>query len=68
MELLKRPLRDYIAHRFGKDAVLVSENRFTRGSSRITWFVDYKPSANAETRSIVFRGDLKGGSTISSSL
>jgi aminoglycoside phosphotransferase (APT) family kinase protein len=68
MELLKRPLSEYIAHRFGNGAELVSETRFTRGSSRVTWFVDYRPSPGAAVRSVVFRSDLKGGSTISSSL
>jgi aminoglycoside phosphotransferase (APT) family kinase protein len=68
MELLKRPLADYIGHRFGKGAELVKDTRFTRGSSRITWFVDYRPSPGASVRSVVFRSDLKGGSTISSSL
>jgi aminoglycoside phosphotransferase (APT) family kinase protein len=68
MDLLKRPLKDYIAHRFGPGAVLENASKFPRGSSRLTWFVDYRPSPEAAVRSIVFRGDHPGGSTISSSL
>jgi aminoglycoside phosphotransferase (APT) family kinase protein len=68
MDLLDRPLADYIAHRFGPTATLVSDERFPRGSSRITWFVDYRPGDGEAVRSLVFRGDLPGGSTIPTSL
>ena len=68
MDLLNRPLADYIAHRFGPAATLVSDERFPRGSSRVTWFVDYRPGDGEAVRSLVFRGDLPGGSTIPTSL
>lgn len=68
MDLLKRALPDYLKHRVGPAAELVNATRFPRGSSRVTWFVDYRPAANAPVRSVVFRGDPPGGSTIPSSL
>jgi aminoglycoside phosphotransferase (APT) family kinase protein len=68
MELLKQPLQDYLRHRFGPGAVLEKEQRFPRGSSRLTYFVDYRPAPDAPVVSLVFRGDFVGGSTIHSSL
>lgn len=68
MELLKRPLRDYIRYRFGESAELVREERYPRGSSRLTYFVEYRPAPGAEPVGVVFRGDFVGGSTINSSL
>lgn len=68
MDLLKRALPDYLKHRFGPTAELVNATRFPRGSSRVTWFVDYRSAPNAAVRSVVFRGDLPGGSTIPTSL
>ncbi|MEJ7935045.1 phosphotransferase family protein [Sphingobium sp. AN558] len=68
MELLKRPLGDYIRHRFGDQAELLSEERFPRGSSRLTYFVEYRPASGEELIAVVFRGDFQGGSTIHTSL
>ena len=68
MHLLKRPLPEYLQHKVGPAAVLERESRFTRGSSRVTWFVDYRESPAAPVRSVVFRGDHRGGATISTSL
>lgn len=68
MELLKRPLDDYIKHRFGTQAELIKEERFPRGSSRLTYFIDYRPTPGAQPVSLVFRGDFAGGSTIHTSL
>jgi aminoglycoside phosphotransferase (APT) family kinase protein len=68
MALLKQPFDAYLKHRIGPDAVLVSEQRFSRGSSRITWFVDYRVSPDQPVQSVVFRGDHAGGSTIATSL
>jgi len=68
VELLKRPLGEYLKHRFGPQAQLVREERFPRGSSRLTYFVEYRPGPGADTVSVVFRGDFAGGSTIHSSL
>jgi len=64
MELLKRPLADYLADRFGDEAELIEYQRFPRGSSRITSFVTYRPAPGAPEEKLVFRGDLPGGSTI----
>ncbi|MET0656985.1 MAG: phosphotransferase family protein [Steroidobacteraceae bacterium] len=68
MDLLRRSLPDYLKHRVGPTAELVNATRFPRGSSRVTWFVDYRPATDAPVRSVVFRGDPIGGSTIPSSL
>ncbi|MDB5702397.1 MAG: hypothetical protein JWL66_2596 [Sphingomonadales bacterium] len=66
--LLKKPLEDYIRHRFGAEAEVLSGSRFPRGSSRLTWFVDYREKPGAPVNSIVLRGDFPGGSTIHTSL
>lgn len=68
MELLRRPVGDYIKHRFGEQAELVSEERFPRGSSRLTYFVSYRPAPGAEPIPLVFRGDFAGGATIHTTL
>ena len=68
MDLLRQPLEDYLRHRFSPSAVLERAERFPRGSSRLTWFVDYRPEPTAPIRSLVFRGDFAGGSTIHTSL
>jgi aminoglycoside phosphotransferase (APT) family kinase protein len=68
MDLLTRPLGEYLRYRFGPAAELIEAQRFPRGSSRVTWFVKYRPEPGAVPRSVVFRGDLPGGSTIPTSL
>ncbi|HKY92005.1 MAG TPA: phosphotransferase family protein, partial [Nevskiaceae bacterium] len=42
--------------------------KFPRGSSRETWFVEFRESEGAPTRKVVFRADLPSGSTIPSPL
>jgi aminoglycoside phosphotransferase (APT) family kinase protein len=68
MEMLKRPVEAYIAHRFGPGAVLAEATRFPRGSSRETWFVGYRTAPSAPVTTVVFRTDFPSGSTIPSSL
>ncbi len=68
MELLNRPLEDYLRHRFGPQAVLEHAVRFPRGSSRLTWFVDRRTAPGGPIRPLAFRGDFAGGATIHSSL
>lgn len=68
MDMLKRPLADYLAHRFGPQCVLVETIRFPRGSSRETWFIAYRVTADADPTRVVFRSDFPSGSTIPSSL
>jgi len=68
MEMLKRPLADYLRHRIGPDVEVLDSSRFPRGSSRLTWFVDYRRGAQAPVECLVFRGDFAGGSTIHSQL
>jgi aminoglycoside phosphotransferase (APT) family kinase protein len=68
MDLLHRPLEEYLRHRLGPSTVLEKAVRFPRGSSRLTWFVDYRAEAGAPVRSVVFRGDFAGGATIHTSL
>lgn len=64
MDFLSKPLEAYIRHRFGGDASVESVRRFTRGSSRQTWFVDYRPSPESPVIPLIFRSDFAGGSTI----
>ena len=68
MDMLKRPLAEYLVHKFGAQAELVEAVRFPRGSSRETWFIEYRVSPNAPSTKAVFRSDLPSGSTIPSSL
>jgi aminoglycoside phosphotransferase (APT) family kinase protein len=68
MDMLKQPLAAYLIHRFGPDATVVSALRFPRGSSRETWFIEYRITSDAPLRKIVFRSDFPSGSTIPSSL
>ncbi len=68
MELLKKSIEDYLIYRLGPSTVLEKATKFPRGTSRLTWFIDYRPEPGAPVRSIIFRGDFAGGSTISTSL
>lgn len=68
MDLVKGDLQEYLRHKLGAQAELVSESKFPRGSSRITWFADVRPGPGEPIRSIVLRGDHPGGSTIPTSL
>ena len=68
MHLLNRPLAEYLKHKLGPDTVLVHDQRFSRGSSRVTWFVNYRLTPDAPVTSVIFRGDHPGGATISTSL
>jgi aminoglycoside phosphotransferase (APT) family kinase protein len=68
MEIMKQPLEAYLRFRFGPDAVLVKQERFPRGSSRLTYFVDFRLTPEAPVTSLVFRADFAGGSIIHSSL
>jgi aminoglycoside phosphotransferase (APT) family kinase protein len=68
VELLNRPLEDYLQHKFGPTVVLEKATRFPRGSSRLTWFVDYRSEVDSPIKSLVFRGESAGGATIHTSL
>jgi aminoglycoside phosphotransferase (APT) family kinase protein len=68
MDMLKQPLAAYLKHRFGPSTELVEELKFPRGSSRETWFVQYRTKPGAVIDKIVFRTDFPSGSTIPSSL
>ena len=59
MDMLKRPLADYLVHRFGPHCVLVETIRFTRGSSRETWFIAYRVTPEANLTRVVFRSDFR---------
>lgn len=61
----------YLAHKVkaGAGFELTGVTKFPRGSSRETWFVEYRgPSKSAEVQKLVFRADLPSGSTIPSPL
>lgn len=64
MDMLRQPLRDYLIHRFGAGTAVVDAVRFPRGSSRETWFIEYRAAHDAASRKVVFRSDYPSGSTI----
>jgi aminoglycoside phosphotransferase (APT) family kinase protein len=68
VDLLKQPVELYLTHRLGASVAWASATRFPRGSSRETWFVEYRLTSASETRKIVLRSNLPSGSTIPSSL
>ncbi len=68
MDMLKQPLEAYLVHRFGPGTTLVDCVRFPRGSSRETWFVEFRKNGAAPVGKIVFRSNFSSGSTIPSSL
>ena len=68
MDMLRRPLADYLIHRFGAGTAVVNAVRFPRGSSRETWFIEYRATPDTLPRKVVFRSDYPSGSTIPSSL
>jgi aminoglycoside phosphotransferase (APT) family kinase protein len=68
MDMLKQPLAAYLIHRFGPATTLVNAVRFPRGSSRETWFIEYRLTPDALPVKSVFRTDFPSGSTIPSSL
>lgn len=63
-------LRAYLQHKLGVDTGIdITEViRFPRGSSRETWFVEYRDARQPETQKLVFRANPPSGSTIPSSL
>jgi len=68
MDMLKQPLAAYLIHKFGPAASVVNVVKFPRGSSRETWFIEYRNAPAARIQKIVFRTDFPSGSTIPSTL
>ncbi|MFA5524885.1 MAG: phosphotransferase family protein [Tissierellales bacterium] len=71
MEFTPAWLERYLSHRLGSAVIVKEEDitRFPRGSSRETWFINYRSKDDIEAlKSIVFRLDFRGGSTDPSSL
>jgi aminoglycoside phosphotransferase (APT) family kinase protein len=66
--VLKIAVGEYLSKRVGPDAVLERAERFGRGSSRLTWFVDYREAPGAPVQKVILRGDHPGGGTIPTSL
>lgn len=62
-------LTAYLRHRLQRAELDVTHVvKFPRGSSRETWFVEFREAPADETRKVVFRADLPSGSTIPSPL
>jgi aminoglycoside phosphotransferase (APT) family kinase protein len=62
-------LTAYLRHRLERaHAVVTNVVKFPRGSSRETWFVEFRDEPAGATRKVVFRADLPSGSTIPSPL
>lgn len=63
-------LAAYLQHKLGRAAriEITGVTRFPRGSSRETWFVEYRDDTRPELQKLVFRANPPSGSTIPSSL
>ena len=61
-------LERYLAHKLGAPVDVRSVERFSRGTSRQTWFVDVHRSGGDGDEMLVFRTDLAAGSIEPSSL
>jgi aminoglycoside phosphotransferase (APT) family kinase protein len=68
MEFSPAIVERYLSHRFGSKVTVEKLERFSRGSSRQTWFIDVAGDIGAEDRELVLRCDLAGGSTDPTSL
>jgi len=61
-------LRRYLTHKLGAPAEIHDVERFSRGTSRQTWFVTVTRSGSVESETLIFRTDLPAGSIEPSSL
>lgn len=61
-------LQRYLTHKLGEAIEVREVERFMRGASRQTWFVDIRRSGSGEEETLVFRTDLDAGSIDPTSL
>lgn len=61
-------LQRYLSHKLGEAIEVCGVDRFMRGASRQTWFVEIKRTASGEEETLVFRTDLAAGSIDPTSL
>src|SRR3546814_10596288 len=68
MDFSPAHLQRYLSHKFGAPVEIRNAERFSRGTSRQTWFVDIRRSGAKTDETLVFRTDLAAGSIEPSSL
>jgi len=68
MDFSPAHLQPYLAQKLGGAVEIRSVERFSRGTSRQTWFVDLRRAGNGDDETLVFRTDLAAGSIEPSSL
>lgn len=68
MDFSKQNLERYLSHRFGGNVQVDEVERFSRGTSRQTWFVTVRRAGQDERECLVFRTDLAAGSIEPTSL
>ena len=59
MDFSPTHLKRYLAHKLGRDVDVRSVERFSRGTSRQTWFVDIGRSDCDGVETLVFRTDSR---------
>lgn len=68
MDFTPANLGDYLTRKLGEPVEILNVERFSRGSSRQTWFVSIGKPRTGEEDELVFRADLAAGSTDPTSL
>lgn len=68
MDFSPAHLQRYLAHKLGVPVEIRNVERFSRGTSRQTWFVDIRRKGSDADETLVFRTDLAAGSIEPSSL
>lgn len=68
MDFSPNHLQHYLRHKFGEAVEIRDVERFSRGTSRQTWFVEIRRRSAAENETLVFRADLAAGSIEPTSL
>lgn len=68
MDFTPGHVQRYLTHKFGGPVDVRNVERFSRGTSRQTWFVDIRRGDASEDETLVFRTDLAAGSIEPTSL
>lgn len=66
MDFRTETIQRYLTHKLGRPVMITNVERFSRGTSRQTWFIDLDDNGRADT--LVFRTDLAAGSIEPTSL
>ncbi len=68
MDFSPAHIQNYLTHKFGEVMDVRSVERFSRGTSRQTWFIDVRRTNAIADETLVFRTDLAAGSIEPTSL